>query len=346
MKYSPLGINLLKGDNKKRAKFWWNPEITDIFLDRIESKNMEWKTPPKWDILIFHYNDHYHHLHSKYTINRNWEVKSLKWEIMKLFFHPNKRWPRVRIQVEKMDKNGKRIFLEKEIWVLQMMEQKFGIYLPWYKLKKDFPKDYILVTKDWDYNNMKYDNLQYICKDEKTKKKLIKDCIMMYKTLDDKKIAELFDTSQWYVRKMREQLAYEGHLTYFSDYQEFQKEIWIEFAEDNLDIYKILIQSQWKLSNMEIAKLLWPKELSEAANKRFFTDKIVRARKKLTDKWLIPRFNELFESKREEIVERIKNKANSGETSQQIANAFWLKKEQVDNLIRQIKKEESEKKND
>jgi hypothetical protein len=43
---------------------------------------------------------------------------------------------------------------------------------------------------------MKYDNLQYICKDEKTKKKLIKDYIMMYKTLNDKKIAELFDTSQ------------------------------------------------------------------------------------------------------------------------------------------------------
>ena len=144
-------------------------EITDMFLDRIELEDTEWKTPPEWDMLIFHYSDRYHHLHSKYTINRDWEVKSLKWEIMKTFFHPNKRWPRVRIQIEKLGKNGESVFLEKEIWILQMMEQKFGIYFPWYKLKKLYPKDYMLVPKNWDYNNMRYDNLHYLCKDEYTK---------------------------------------------------------------------------------------------------------------------------------------------------------------------------------
>lgn len=343
MKHISLWANLLKADNQKRARFWWNPEITDLFLDRIESESKEWKTPPEWDMLIFHYHDKYHHLDSKYTINRDWEVKSLKWEVMKYFFHPNKRWPRVRIQIEKINKDGKSIFIEKEIWILQMMERKFGIYLPWYWLKKTYPRDYILVPKDWNYNNMRYDNLHYICKDENTKKKLMKSYLKIHSSVDDERMANLFDTSQWYVRKARQELVDEWHFSQFSEYQKFQKEIWIEFNEDSFEIYKILIQSQWKLSNIEIAKVLWPKEIEKAEDKSFYTNKIVRARKKLTDKWLIPRFNELFESKRSEIVERIKNKANSGETSQQIADAFWLKKEQVDNLTRQIKKEESRK---
>ena len=343
MKRGSLWINLLKADCQKRARFWWNPEITDMFLDRIELEDTEWKTPPEWDMLIFHYSDRYHHLHSKYTINREWEVKSLKWEIMKLFFHPNKRWPRVRIQIEKLGKNGESIFLEKEIWILQMMEQKFGIYFPWYKLKKLYPKDYILIPKDWDYNNMRYDNLYYVCKDENTKEKLIKDYLQIYPNVDYERIANMFDTSQWYVRKARQELVDEWYLSRFSEYQKFQKEIWIEFSEDSFEIYKILIQSQWKLSNMEIAKLIWPGELEIAEDKSFYTNKIVRARKKLTDKWIIPRFNKLFESKRSEIVERIRNKTNLGETNQQIADAFWLKKEQIDNLARQIKKEELRK---
>ena len=343
MKHISLWANLLKADNQKRAKFWWNPEITDLFLDRIESESKEWKIPPEWDMIIFHYHDKYHHLDSKYTINRDWKVKSLKWDVMKYFFHPNKRWPRVRIQVKRLDKNWNIVPFEKEIWILQIMEQKFGRYFPWYKLKMKFPRDYMLVPKDWNYNNMRYDNLHYVCKDEHTKKKLIKDYLRIYPSIDDERMADLFDTSQWYVRKARQELVDEGYISRFSEYQRFQKEIWIEFNEDSFEIYKILIQSQWKLSNMEIAKVLWPEEIEKAEDKSFYTNKIVRARKKLTDKWLIPRFNELFESKRSEIVERIKNKANSGETSQQIADAFWLKKEQVDNLTRQIKKEESRK---
>lgn len=343
MKRNSLGANLLKADSQRRIKFWWNPEITDLFLDRIESESKEWKTPPEWDMLIFHYSDRYHHLHSKYTINRNWEVKSLKWEVMKYFYHPNKRWPRVRIQIEKIGKNRESISQEKEIWILQMMEQKFGIYFPWYWLKKIFSKDYILVPRDWNYNNMKYDNLHYVCKDEKTKKKLMKNYLKINSKIDDKSMAKIFDTSIWYVRKARQELVDEGYISQFSEYQRFQKEIWIEFSEDSFEIYKSLIQSQWKLSNIEIAKLLWSEEIEKAEDKSFYTNKIVRARKKLTDKWLIPRFNGLFESKRAEIVERIKNKANSGETSQQIADAFWLKKEQIDNLIRQIKKEDVRK---
>lgn len=338
MKHNPSWINLLKSDNNPKPKFWWNPEITDMYLDRLELEDTEWKTPPERDILIFHYHDRYHHLNSKYTINRNWEVKSLKWEIMKPFFHPNKRWPRIRIQIEKLDKNGESIFIEKEIWILQIMEQKFGIYLPWYKLKKLYPKDYILVPKDWDYNNMKYDNLHYVCKDENTKKKLIKHYLKIYPNIDDEIIANSFNTSQWYVRKARQELVDEWHSSRFSEYQKFQKEIWIEFSEDSMKIYQILIESKWQLSNLEIAKLVRPEELSHTKSQRSFTDKVVRVRRRLTDKWIIPRFNELFESKREDAVKMIKDKANSGKTNQEIAEILWLKKTQIDNLAKQLKK--------
>lgn len=343
MKYSPSWINLLKSDNNPRLRFWWKPEITDAFLDKVLWEDVEWKIPPEWDMTIYHYSDKYHHLNSRYTINRNWEVKWLRWEVMKYFFHPNKRWPRVRIQVKRLDEKWKIVPEEKEIWILQMMDKKFGRYFPGYKLKTKFHRDYMLVPKDWNYNNMRYDNLHYVCKDEHTKKKLIKDYLKFYPNVYDETIANLFNTSQWYVRKVRQELVDKWNISRFSEYQRLQREIWIEFSEDNFEIYKILIKTQWKLSNMEIAKLLWTKEIENTEDKSFYTNKVVRARKKLTSKWLIHRFNELFESKRAEIVERIRNKANSGETSQQIADAFWLKKEQIDNLTRQIKKEEARK---
>ena len=339
MKHGILGSNLLKSDTQKKAKFWWNPEITDNFLDKVLWESREWKMPPEWDIVIFHYSDRYHHLHSKYTINRDWEIKSLKWETMKPFFHPKKRWPRVRVQIEKVDKNRERIFIEKEIWILQMMEKVFWSYFPWYKLKCRSPKDYILVPKDWNYENMKYDNLQYLNKNEyyRTKKKLIKDYLLLA-DVDDEKVAKLFHTTPAYVSKIRQELVNEWHSSRFSSYQNLQKELWIEFAEDSMQIYQILIECQWQLSNLEVAKILRPKELSDTRNQRFLTDKVVRVRKKLTDKWLIPRFNEWFESKRKEAVKMLKDKVNSHKTNQEIADILWLKKSQIDNLAKQLKK--------
>ena len=106
-----------------------------------------------------------------------------------------------------------------------------------------------------------------------------------------------------------------------------------------------MVQTQWKLSNMAIAKLLRPEEIEKAEDKSFFTDKIVRARKKLTEKWVIPKFNWRLKIVRGEVIERIRNKVNSGETNQQIADAFWLTKEQVDNLTRQMRKEDARKLN-
>ncbi len=341
MKRNSLGTNLLKADRQKKVNFWWNPETTEKFLNKVLWEEREWKIPPEGDVTIFHYSDKYHHLNSKYTINRNWEVKSLKWETMKYFFHPNKRWPRIRLQIKKMDKSGNFIFMEKEIWILQMMEKIFWSYLPWYKLKCKFPKDYILIPNDWNYNNMRYDNLLYIHKNEyyRTKKKSIKD-YLLHTDIDNEKVAKLFGTTPKYVSKIRQELVNEGYLQRSSSYQKLQKELWIEFSEESMPIYQILVESYGQLSNIEIVTILRPQELSNRQNKRILTDKIVRARKKLSDKWLIPRFNEWFESKREEAVKMIKDKINSKKTNQNIADELWLKKQQIDNLARQIKKEE------
>ncbi len=342
MRHSILWVNLLKVDENRSQIIWWNPEITDKFLDSIENEDKEWKIPPKLDIVIHHYNDHYHHIESQYTINRNWEVKSLKWEIMKPFFHPKKRGPRIRLKIEKKDKSWNYTIMEKEVWILQLMDENFWIYFPWYSQKKKNPNNYLLVPIDWDYNNMGYDNLHYVTKKEyyRTKAKLIENVLLMWQ-YSSRELSEKFNTTPQYIQKIKNNLANYWKLADFQKYQDRQKEIWIEFNEESLKIYQILIECRWQLQNIEIAKLLRPKEIEKSKNKSFYTDKIVRVRKKLVDKWIIPRINWKFESQREEAVCMIKDKANSGQTNQEIADTLWLKKSQIDNLARQIKKEES-----
>lgn len=342
MKRNPLWSSLLKSDRQRHNVKWGNPEITDKFLDKIEKENKEWKEPPEWDFVIYHYSDEYHHIKSQYTINRYWEIKSLKWNVMKYLFYPKKRWPRVRLQIIKRDKKWSYRITEKEFGILQLMEKKFWRYIPGYKKKIENPLEYILAPKNWDYNNLKYDNLHYITKNEyyNTKTQQIKNVLLAGAKFTNDQLCKMFNTTTQYILKIKHDLAKHGKLPEFQEYQLIQKEIWIEFNEDLQQVYQLLIESEWNLSNLEMAKTIRPKELSETKNRRIFTDKIVRIRKKLTDQWLIPRFNELFESKREEAVRMIKDKANSGKTNQEIADILWLKKTQIDNLSRQIKKED------
>ena len=339
MKNNLSWIALVNQEKHKNPKFWWNPKFTNDFLNRIESENKEWKAPPTGDFVIFRYRDLYHHIDSKYTINREWEIKSLKWKVMKPFFYKKKKWQRVRIQVVKQDNEWNILPIEKEIRVLQMMERVFGQYFPWYKLKQKDPKNYILVPKDWDYNNMRYDNLCYEHKDERSssKKKMIKNCFILNRNIDVKQVSTLCHAAESYVKKVKMELISMWKLPEFWAYQDFQKEVWIEFSEDNLKIYQALIQSQWKLSNLEIAKLLRPEEVN-SENQKTFTNKISRVRKRLTDKWVIPRFNERFEAKKGKALEMIKNKTKTHMTNQEIADILWLKKHQIDNIARGINK--------
>lgn len=344
MKNSLSWITLVNWEKRKNVKFWWDPKFTNAFLDSLELENKEWKKPPVWDITIFRYHDSYHHMDIKYTINREWEIKTLKWKVMKPSFHKNKKWPRIRVKLGSLDDEWNVIFKEKEISVLQMMEKIFWPYFPWYKLKQKNPKDYILVTKDWDYKNMRYDNLCYVHKDElySPKKKTIKEYLLLHTWADDRKVSELCHAAESYVKKIKMELISVWKLPEFWEYQDLQKELWIEFTEDNLRIYQALVQSQWKLSNLEIATLLRPEEI-KTGNKRVFTDKVVRARKRLTDKWVIPRFNEWFESKKAKALKMLKNKTKTHKTNQEIADKLWLAKHQVDNLARQVKKQEQKK---
>ena len=101
------------------------------------------------------------------------------------------------------------------------------------------------------------------------------------------------------------------------------------------------MESQGKLSNSDIAKKLRPQERNQAKTneeKRKLTDRVVRVRKKLTDAGLIPRFNANFEEKREQATQMIKEKPITRKTNKEIAEMLGLKKEQIDNLARQIKK--------
>ena len=364
---NPLWENLLKQRINNHRTFWWNPEFLNVFLEREERKritwDLEWKEPPDWDFLIHHYTDKYHFLSSKYTINKYGEVKSLRWEIMKYLFYPNKRWPRVRLQIT-IKKDWRYINTEREFSVYKLMEQTFRNYIKWYNKKKNNPKDFILVPKDWNENNMRYDNLEYIDKWNWRKRKYIEN-LLLYNDVSVETICRLLNTTPKYVNKILAELARKRKfddlqlnpdskkwdskenkwiVESYQLYEELQDELWIQFTRDNFEIYQILINSKWELSNMEIARKLRPEEISNTEMRRKLTDKIVRARKKLTDRWLIPRFNKSFELKRALAVAMLQNKPTSWMTNEQIANCLWLKKGQIDNLYRQIKKDAMSKK--
>lgn len=89
-KHSPSGIALLKqqpwGKNKT------NPEWTDRFLENLDPSHFEAKEPIENEYTVSYYKGF------SYKITKEGKLKSLSWEEMKSFFHPNKRWPRVRIK--------------------------------------------------------------------------------------------------------------------------------------------------------------------------------------------------------------------------------------------------------
>ena len=165
MKY-PSWINLLKSDKTRGLIKWWDPKFTDRYFDRIENWSFEWMTPLEWDVEIASYYDDYHGVRWVYTINRDWEVKSLKWKVMKPFFGKWNRWPKVRIKIKKIGKDWKIVKKEKEIFVLNIMEKVFGKYFIGYRQSIINPWEYMLMPKDGNYANMRYDNLHYVKKSE------------------------------------------------------------------------------------------------------------------------------------------------------------------------------------
>jgi len=329
--------------SKQKSTFWKfnnDPKITDAFLSKMETESLEGKIPPEGKIDAVPYKGGW------YRIDREWQFYSPDGKIMKPFFHPEKRGPRVRIR-KSVKKNWEIQHVNWEVWLILLMDKVFWPYFPNYSLKKKYPNAYILEPIDWDYKNIRYSNLHYVNKNqfrngEKTKRAIIKDFVKISPNNNYETISKMTNASKSYIRKVREEALQEKGEKEYIKRKEIMKETNITISPELLPIYEALLNCQWQLSNLEIAKIIW-KDVFEweisPEKQRELTDKVVRIRKRLSDKWLIPRYNSIFEKKREEAVILLKNKEENGLTNKEIAEKLWLSLDQINNLSRQIKKE-------
>lgn len=225
------------------------------------------------------------------------------------------------------------------------MDRYFGAHIKGYREKKKNPKAYILVTKDGLYENLSRDNLEYVDKklyrERWSKREQIKQ-ILQFQGKDIRTIAEKTWISQPHIRRVREELWQEGKAdaAQAKKRRVFKEENNIECTLEQFPIYKLFLETKWSLSNLEMAKILFPEEYSKADSnekKKSLTNSIVRVRKRLQDQGKISK--DLLKQKRNKVIEMLDQKEISGYTNKEIAELLGLKKEQVDNLARQIKKE-------
>lgn len=335
---SPSGIALSNRKStlgKNRTK----PEVTDRFLEQKSFVNKEGTRPPESDFSFSLYK------WSKYTINANGIVKSLSWEPMKYLFYPNKLGPRVRIRRMRKKAWEDKISSEYyEINILKEMKQHFKSYIEWYSKAKDNLDDYILLPKDGNRENLTTTNLYFCSKkdynNQGSKREIVKTLLTLNPKMTDAELEKAW-ISRPHISRVKAELAEEGNLSNYEQILSLRKKTGIQIESESLPIYEALLQSQGKLSNTDIVKLLRPHERNQAKTneeKRKLTEKVVRVRKKLTDRELIPRFNANFEEKREHAVEMINERQVTGKTNKEIAEALGLNKAQIDNLARWVKK--------
>ena len=317
-------------------RFNEDPNKTERFISSIINKDLEGQTPPEGDFAFSSYQ------WKSYTINRNGIVKSLEWTPMKYGFHKKKRWPRIKIKT--YTKEGDNFLKkEKEVSILFIMDKVFWPYIKWYSRKKENPNWFILVTKDWNFENISYNNLEYVSKSlyrEKWTKRGKIRLILTSTKWKDKELAKNFNTSRSEIQKEKKKLADEGNLPHYQHLLELRDLLGFTISEDSVPIYEALLQCYWKLSNWEIASILYKEQYinGDEKEKKRLSSKIVRARKQLSDRGLLPRFNENFESKKEDAIKMLSEKDITWHTNKQIAEILWLNLTQVNNLARQIKK--------
>jgi len=313
-----------------------NPLKTEMFLNKILSQPLEWHTPPAGYFSFSSYQG------KSYSINRNGIVKSLDWEIMKPYFHKKKRWWRIRIKVAHLEWDTI-ITKEKEITILSLMDSLFWPYLKWFEKKKQNPNGFILVPKDWDYNNCSWENLEYTSKAlyrEKGTKRGALRFILETTHESDKEIAERTHIKRSEIQKQKMKLVGEGKLPKYRKTLSLREELWFTISQESLPIYEALLQCWWKLSNWELATIIYKEAYTQASQeeKKRLASKFVRARKQLTDRGLLQRYNDVFESKKSDAIKMLSEKSITGHTNQEIAETLWLRKTQIDNLARQIRK--------
>lgn len=244
-------------------------------------------------------------------------------------------------------KNGEIKNIKSEIGILHAMSKAFGQYFPGYSKYRQNPKAYMLIPKDGNYENMHYSNLIYVHKktelEKGSKRALIKATLSL--DLPNTTIQKLTGASESHIRKVTEEQVQAGKYKteLYEAWRAFKEKYGIAVELESFPIYTALIESEGKKSNLEIAKELRPEAVAKAKTneeKRIRANKILRARRKLTDKGIIPRFNDHFEKQKPEIIKLLEE---GGKTHQEIAELLNLKKDQVSNLARQLPKKKKKK---
>jgi hypothetical protein len=317
------------------------PEITDKLTNHIEREiinwEFEWKKPSENSCSIWNW----------YQINTNWIVIWKDGSPMKYVSRKWKRSPFVIIKKKQKDENWNIISKDKEIRIDWLMKKYFWQYIKWYsdtKIRTD--KEFIIVPKNWEWNNMAIDNLEFV--EEKkynliwTKKYILTELMVFLKNKNDQEFADMLWVSIWRVNRIRSELKE-------------QWKIWNEILNDLIishktyPIYVALLNCKWLKSNLDISKELWSNEdFSNKIKQEELTNKISRVRKKLYDKWIIEKYNtyqqtvnisDVKEKLGKTLLENKNLEKNKRKTHLEIAQMFGLKKEQVDNFSRKFKKE-------
>lgn len=317
-----------------------NPDFTDRFVNEIVEKSKEWEFPPEWDFSFIVYK------WGEYTINRDWIVKDPKWNPMKYLFYPNKLWPRIRIKRSVKKIKSDQIQEEYyEVNVIKLLKQKFASYIQGYKNMMRNPKLFMIVPKDDDWTHLSVQNLEFVSRkiyhERGSKREVVKKFLTFSPEMSDKEIQLKTWISRAHISRVRNEMGKEGSLDSEQELLLLREKTGLQITQENFPIYQLLIASQGRVSNIEIAKKVrWSdfSQLKTNEEKRIRTDKVVRARKRLTDKEIIPRFNHRFEEKKAEAIAMITDKPNSGLTNLEIAKKLGLNKGQIDNLARQLKK--------
>lgn len=316
------------------------PEITDRFTDKIKRDIKAWelegKTPQKTTLCM----------ENGYKINVQGQVIWQKNIQLKPIFRKWKNSPFVIMTLKKKDSNGEITTKIKEERIDNLMEKYFWSHIEWYwekNLHKN--KEYILVPKDGNWNDMSVDNLKYETKEEYelngTKKILLMELIPFFSNKSDEEIAKILSTTRWWVSRVKTELKEKGRI-----WDKILNKLII--SHKTYQIYIALLACEWLKSNLDIAKELRPSvDFENKDEQDILTNKVSRVRRKLYDKWLIKKYNtyqkEVNISDVREALEKtlIANRAMEKwkrKTHAEIAEVFGLWKEQVDNYSRQITK--------
>ena len=313
MKHGILWSNLSKIDENRNKTIWWNPNMTDRFLDIIENENKEWQIPPDEPIEIRNYK------WIKYTIDRNWIIRWQNWNEIQ----PTIKWNCATVRLYRETKNAEWKFIQerKKINILSLMWQYYWKYIKWYSKYLAHPEEYELITIDWNPKNLSHNNLKYVNKNEylKTRKRLI--------NVLDLPFGIMKTHFGIYAYKA---LSQEGSKNeYYKRRKDLEKKLWIRFNEENYVFFDILYNCWWILENSEIARIL--KENEKNKTKKELIGRITRARIRLEKIWRIRAYEEL-KTKRIIAMDMISNIPNSHLTLQEIAKELWLQTNQVEYL--------------